>query len=648
MRLSSLVRFVLCIAAGLLLLVIVASGCGRTSLEPEQLDGGSVTPPNTCNAETCPSGCCDASGQCRLGTDTRACGTGGKLCSDCVAQGFDTCDMNLKACGRTGCSDCNGCCDRRAGTEICRAGADGDACGRFGNDCINCSMRGRACDPSNGQCGAGLCNAMNCPGCCVGDKCLAGNENNACGQGGAQCASCSMTGQTCTSAIGGGGMCTGTPTCNAGNCGGCCFGTTCAGGADNTACGKGGQACANCSAIGDVCEPTGQPNERTCQPAPTCGPSNCKGCCAGNTCIANPTTAECGIGGKACVACGMNQTCTGGTCQNAGLCNPGNCGGCCVGDICAVGTQDNACGVGGMNCANCGAMKEVCQGGACAMPACSAATCPNGCCQGNVCVVGTQDNGCGNGGRACSDCTAGGQVCQNRACHDKCSPANCVGCCTNANQCSPGIANNNCGSGGMACQNCSAMGSTCDLLVTPPVCTNQQMTCPSPYGGCDPATTTPVTAQNQGLCSDLDLQGLPAACQTGATSASCVAALNAISAVAPACGACLQPFDVDFFPTFDGIFLCVAPFVSSACNHSTGCDFDCTVKSCNMCVAASVETCEDDVQNGGQCDTFATQAQCAVGVLGPGQPGRFCNPNIYPMGFGAWLQGVGKHFCGGP
>jgi hypothetical protein len=293
-------------------------------------------------------------------------------------------------------------------------------------------------------------------------------------------------------------------------------------------------------------------------------------------------------------------------------------------------------------------MKEVCQGGACALPACGPATCKNGCCDGNVCVTGTQDNDCGNGGAACSDCSAGGQICQNRACHDKCAPGNCLGCCTSANQCAPGSSNTNCGGNGVACQNCNAMGSTCDLLVTPFVCTNQQMTCPGTYAGCDAAKTTPSTTANQGICSDLDLQGLTAACQTGASSASCIAAINAISAVNAACGACLMPFDVDFFPTFDGIFLCVAPFVPSTCNHSTACDFDCTVASCTMCPAASVESCEDDVQNGGQCSTFATQAQCIVSVLGPGGSGRFCNPNIYPAGFGAWLQAVGKHYCGSP
>jgi hypothetical protein len=191
------------------------------------------------------------------------------------------------------------------------------------------------------------------------------------------------------------------------------------------------------------------------------------------------------------------------------------------------------------------------------------------------------------------------------------------------------------------------MGTTCDLLVSPPVCTNQQKTCPSPYAGCPAATTTPVTAANQGVCTTLDLQGLPGACAGGATTASCSAALAAINAVAPACGACLQPFAVDFFPTFQGIFLCTAPFVGAACNHSTGCDLDCTTASCSMCAAASMSTCEDDVQNGGQCNSFATQSACILGALQPGQPGSFCNPSLYAMtGFGAWLQAVGQHYCG--
>jgi hypothetical protein len=266
--------------------------------------------------------------------------------------------------------------------------------------------------------------------------------------------------------------------------------------------------------------------------------------------------------------------------------------------------------------------------------------------------VGTQDNACGLGGLACGDCTVAGQICSGRKCVDKCTVANCAGCCTKGNACAPGFANNNCGSGGAACTDCTALGSTCDNLVAPPVCTNQQNTCPAqPYPGCAGVPPTTITAQNQGLCADIDLQGLSSACASGSDTASCVAAFSALTAVNPACATCLQPFDVNFLPTFEGIFLCVAPFVNATCNQNTACDEDCLSFACKSCSPANVDQCETDAQTGaGECSSLAAQSSCAGSVLGPGQPGRFCNPNIYPpfTAFGSWLQAVGKHFCGSP
>ena len=72
MRLSSLVRLVFTAALAAILLIVLAPGCGRSSLESETLDSGTTQPPGSCSATTCPTGCCDAQGQCRLGSDTRA------------------------------------------------------------------------------------------------------------------------------------------------------------------------------------------------------------------------------------------------------------------------------------------------------------------------------------------------------------------------------------------------------------------------------------------------------------------------------------------------------------------------------------------------------------------------------------------------
>jgi hypothetical protein len=159
--------------------------------------------------------------------------------------------------------------------------------------------------------------------------------------------------------------------------------------------------------------------------------------------------------------------------------------------------------------------------------------------------------------------------------------------------------------------------------------------------------TTPITASAQHICADIgELDALQTACAGGATTASCTAAFAVLQATHATCAACVKPFNVDF-QDYSGIFRCVAPFVSTACNRSTGCDIDCATTACTGCTAANVEQCHQDVQNtGGECDPFLLQAVCVNSVLGPGQPGRFCNPVLYGGNFGSWLRAVGRHFCG--
>ena len=91
-----LLRCFLLAFLGALLLVLLAPGCGRSSLEPETLDSGA---PSACGPSNCPDGCCDSTGTCRTGRDVRACGSIGGRCSDCVANGFSVC-TNARVCGR--------------------------------------------------------------------------------------------------------------------------------------------------------------------------------------------------------------------------------------------------------------------------------------------------------------------------------------------------------------------------------------------------------------------------------------------------------------------------------------------------------------------------------------------------------------------
>ncbi|HSO32464.1 MAG TPA: hypothetical protein VLT33_08110 [Labilithrix sp.] len=137
MRLSSLLRFFALTIFAALLLILVVPGCGRSSLEIESLDA--TTEAGSCGPSTCPNGCCDRLGTCRIGGDTQACGSRGQQCSDCIATGFTSCDVARgKVCARQaancGPEECsNGCCSFTPGGQAtCLAGTDPSACGRFG------------------------------------------------------------------------------------------------------------------------------------------------------------------------------------------------------------------------------------------------------------------------------------------------------------------------------------------------------------------------------------------------------------------------------------------------------------------------------------------------------------------------------------
>jgi hypothetical protein len=638
------------------LMLALFAGCGRSALDdalffeggvPEggvdvRADGDAQTPDaGKCSPLTCPSGCCDAKGVCRAGTDLQACGSFGRSCSDCAATGFDFCDQRAHACGKT-VQDCNaktcptGCCERGE----CLAGADPDECGTAAQACQHCASQGLSCDPTSRKCGGNKCGPGTCPGCCIGDLCVGGTDPNACGRAGQQCQNCAAQGTVCQPTSPG-GICEGQPTCGPQNCPGCCIGNICVAGIDDSACGLAGQQCQNCSNGGLSCQPAGSGGGFCGKP--TCGPANCKGCCQGNTCRGGGDAFACGVGGQQCQQCPLGQSCQGGRCVGMELCGLQNCPfGCCIGDICAAGTQDTACGVGGQICQNCAAQGAVCAGGKCSQT-CGPQNC-NGCCAGNVCVGGTSASQCGAGGQACKDCSAIGEVCQNGICSPPpppCSPTTCPGCCDPALGCVAGFLNTRCGSGGAACVNCTAQKSTCDTAVLPRVCKNQQTTCPAPYGSC-PASVTTSPLPIQHVCSATDLQDARAACAGGPNTPACVSYFQFEQQFNPACAACLKPFDVPFLDA-SGIFECVAPYVGPLCDHATGCAIDCQKVSCQQCPPASFTQCRNDVRQT-QCAIYFQQSQCIGQALFGA--GAFCNPGNYQGNFGAWLQGVGGHYCG--
>jgi hypothetical protein len=226
------------------------------------------------------------------------------------------------------------------------------------------------------------CNADNCAGCCDENaQCFTGLSNQQCGSAGASCGPCTA-GQTCTavsSAMDGG-------TAPGGRClSGGTTGGGAAGGA--TAGGSGGGTAGGATGGG------------TGGGAASCNAQNCpNGCCtAQGTCQNPPTTARCGMGGAACMACPSKNSCVSGACQP--------CSGCV--DLatgrCETGTMTDKCGRMGDFCANCGVsngtcMNQVCVGG---MSGCNPSNCATGCCDqgsGN-CIEPAAQTGmqCGQG-----------------------------------------------------------------------------------------------------------------------------------------------------------------------------------------------------------------------------------------------------------
>lgn len=443
---------------------------------------------------------------------------------------------------------------------------------------------------------AGGCGAMSCAsGCCdPSGTCRSGTELNACGFGGMACADCQAMGdafcnpqvKACGNTEPDGG------TCDAATCpSGCC--TTfmgqpaCVSGSSSLACGTGGVACVNCTASGELCDPSA----KTCVSAP-CGPNDCNGCCAGGSCVAMETDKQCGTGGLSCSDCAsMGEFCntSTGLCVSVmPLCGPMNCKGCCAGDVCVTSESDTQCGVGGLACTDCAGMGDTCSGGTC-VTTCNAKTCP-GCCESGTCFAGFVDSRCGSGGAACADC--------------------------------------------------SSMMATCDTLATPRVCSGMT-TCPAAYGGCATSVSTPVLSTSPGACKASDLADAKAACSTGFGSAPCDSFIASEPSIDASCATCLTPF-YHALQDGQGIFNCVSPYVSSTCNHDTGCIDDCETQSCDMCPKGSIASCKSSVAMT-QCATYWSSASCIASALFGGA--SFCSPTMYGGNYGAWLAGVGAKYC---
>lgn len=268
--------------------------CGRSDLDDYLVgDGGGVMTDSgsdvpdvpdvqasdnaACDATTCPTGCCDSSGQCAPGSDGAACGTLGQACASCLLEGFQFCDPTRHACGNAVAScdpaNCSGCCEG----NVCFAGIDPNECGLGGQACLHCAGSGLACVGE--QCVQPGCGPGTCSGCCFGEECVTGTDQTACGDQGEACDNCVAAGQSCAAQLGSGGTCVNVASCNATSCPGCCdLADTCQPGFIDTLCGQGGASCTDCTQLAPASTCDLGVSPRTCQSQPMQCPAAYVGC----------------------------------------------------------------------------------------------------------------------------------------------------------------------------------------------------------------------------------------------------------------------------------------------------------------------------------------------------------------------------------
>ncbi len=258
------------------------------------------------------AGCCDAAGTCLAGDAPNACGLGGVACLPCAALGFDcvsgACRGVAPVCDA---STCSGCCDAQG---LCRDGTQVDACGAGAAACVSCGALG--CVSGSCQGAPPTCGPATCGGCCdASGTCVAGDAPSACGAGGAACVACTASGAACDAI---GGYCTYVPPCSASTCpAGCCDARgVCQSGRTDLVCGAGGQGCHDCAASGQACAASGY-----CYAGAHCGADTCAGCCDGaGTCQPGTTVGACGAFGSVCTGCAAGSSCTAFACDSGSTC----------------------------------------------------------------------------------------------------------------------------------------------------------------------------------------------------------------------------------------------------------------------------------------------------------------------------------------
>jgi hypothetical protein len=348
-----------------------------------------------------------------------------EVADDCAAPDSDgsTCDDGVFCNGNDFCS--GGTCSTHTGDPC--SGPDGDAncsesCNETADDCSAPDTDGSACTDGlfctgTDTCSSGTCSAHTgdpCPGA-DGD----GDCSESCNEGGDNCTAADTNGSACTDGL----FCTGTDTCQAGNCS-VHTGDPCPGadgdGDCSESCNEAGDDCTAADTNGSACDDglfctgtdtcsAGACSTHTGDPCPGAdGDADCSESCneAGDDCTAADTN------GAACddgAFCNGTDTCTGGTCSTH------------TGDPCLplnTGDADcsSSCNEGGNNC-----LADDPDGTACDDAAfCNGTdTCNNGNCSvhtGDPCLpLNTTDSNCATScdesGDSCSADDPNGTAC---------------------------------------------------------------------------------------------------------------------------------------------------------------------------------------------------------------------------------------------
>jgi hypothetical protein len=592
------------------------------------------TPAPICSPTTCPTGCCDANGQCQGGLSVSACGTLGRECSVCNASqvcASGSCQATMSSGGGSsgiGGGSAGGTAGGVAGGQggggmevlACAPGLTlcGSACVNTTNSFGHCGACGQACS-GNQFCSNGSC--QNVPTTCTPGACPA---NYFCDMRTSRCEFGCQANSDCN----GGQICDASRSLcvcpqNSTLCGGACVPNNTV-----TACGSRCLSCAGAAGPNAVPACTNGACDFTCRP----GYHRC-----GNQCVSNFDTATCGQRCSACmVPPNATPTCDGNDCGFVCATGFHQCGSDCVSNF-DVATCGNACAPCQAPANGVSVCRSASPGGA---PACDFECNPGFVRCGNQCRP-ESITACG---ATCATCTApagaANPQCVNGACQYTCASGfhQCgTQCVSNASvltcgsMCTPcpspafGIATCNGTSCGVQCNpGYHECNGQCVLNSSVNTCGNRCTPCPAGPSGS--GTTPTCDGMNCGL-----------ACASTSTPNFCnnVCVANSVTTCGSSCQTCTAPANgtaVCSFSTCDftcnsGFHRCGSQCVSDSSPDTCG-------SSCTPCPAGPANTTTTCTQAFAG-SSFSCGWTCGAGTNRCPAGGNQCVPQDYTLGCGA-------------